>query len=214
MSSTVLPAYASTALERAAEVLRQGGLVIVPTDTVYGVAAALDRPEAVARIYEAKGRMPEKPIALLVDRIEDVEAVALEIPTTARILMERFWPGGLTIVLPRRAEVPDIVAAGGPTIAVRMPDHIVPRALVRRLGRPLPTTSANRSGERSPRTVEESVAALGDRVMIALDAGPAPGGIDSTVIDVTTSPPAVVRVGAVSIADLESALGGVVARSS
>ncbi|HVC34481.1 MAG TPA: L-threonylcarbamoyladenylate synthase [Chloroflexota bacterium] len=207
MPALILPAYSSVAVERAARALEAGELVIVPTDTVYGVSAALSCPEAVEKIYRVKGRPAEKPIALLVDRIEDVDLVAARIPAAAKTLMARFWPGGLTLILPRQASVPDIVAANGPTIAVRMPDHPVPRALVRRLGQPLPTTSANRSGQPSPTTAEQARRELGDGVSIVLDAGPAPGGVESTVIDPTTNPPIVYREGAVSIAALEEALG-------
>src|SRR6185437_5627902 len=121
MSAIVLPAFSSVAIDRAARALVAGGLVIVPTDTVYGVSAALSCPRAVDEIYLVKGRPAEKPIALLVDRIEDVEVVAAAIPEAARTLMARFWPGGLTLILPRKPSVPSVVAAGGPTIAVRMP---------------------------------------------------------------------------------------------
>jgi L-threonylcarbamoyladenylate synthase len=210
--SQVVPAFSGVALDQAVRHLVAGDLVVVPTDTVYGVAAALERPDAVERIFQAKGRPPERPIPLLVDRIEDVEQVAAEIPEAARRLMERCWPGGLTIVLPRRPTVPDIIAAGGPTIAVRMPDHPVPRALIRRLGGPLPTTSANRSGQPSAKDAEEARAALGSEVALILDAGPAPGGVDSTVLDVTQTPPVILRLGAIAAATLEAALGGPVAR--
>ena len=207
MAASILPAYSTSAIDRAAQALLAGDLVVVPTDTVYGVAAALSRPDAVERIFRAKGRPPEKPIALLVDRIEDVERVAASIPEIAEKLMARFWPGGLTLILPRVSSVPDVVAAGGPTIAVRMPDHPVPRALIRRLGEPLPTTSANRSGRPSPTDAMQAVNELDDYVSIVLDAGPAPGGVESTVIDPTVSPPIVYRVGSVSIEALEEALG-------
>ncbi|HLH73195.1 MAG TPA: L-threonylcarbamoyladenylate synthase [Chloroflexota bacterium] len=212
MSADVLPAYAAVALDRAAEALRNGELVIVPTDTVYGVAAALSRPDAVEKIYQAKGRRPDKPIALLVDRLEDVEQVAVQIPECARILMKEFWPGGLTIVLQSKPNVPAAVTAGGPTVAVRMPNHPVPRGLIRRLGEPLPTTSANRSNQPSPVNVAEALHDLGFAVAIALDAGPAPGGVESTVIDVTVTPPVVYRVGAISVDQIERALGRPVER--
>jgi len=211
-SAVILPAYSSVAIDRAARALVDGELVVVPTDTVYGVSAALSCPAAVENIYVAKGRPAEKPIALLVDRIEDVELVAAEVPEAAKALMARFWPGGLTLILPRKPSVPSIVAAGGPTIAVRMPDHPVPRALIRRLGAPLPTTSANVSGRPSPTDAGQAAAELGDRVSIILDAGPAPGGVESTVIDPTTRPAVVYREGAISIQQLEAVLDGGVTR--
>ncbi|HEX5415061.1 MAG TPA: L-threonylcarbamoyladenylate synthase, partial [Chloroflexota bacterium] len=161
MPGVVLSAYSAVALDHAADVLRSGQLVVVPTDTVYGLAAALTRPDAVARIYDVKRRPPERPIALLVDQIAEVEQVAAEIPEAARVLMEKFWPGGLTILLPKRPDVPDVITAAGPTVAVRMPDHPVPRALIRRLGMPMPTTSANRHGMPSPKSAEDANAEIG-----------------------------------------------------
>lgn len=207
MGAVTLAAYSAVAIDHAVQVLEAGNLVIVPTDTVYGVSAAFSRPDAVERIYIAKMRTPDKPIALLVDRVEDVELVAAEIPAAAHLLMKHFWPGGLTLVLPRKSSVPDIIAAGGPSVAVRMPDHPVPRALIRRLGQPLPTTSANRSGQPSPKTAMEALQDIGDAVAIALDAGPVPGGVDSTVVDVMHSPPIILRQGAVPAQALADVLG-------
>jgi L-threonylcarbamoyladenylate synthase len=207
MESIVLSAFSAVAVDHAVQVLTEGGMVVVPTDTVYGLAAALNRPEAIENIYRVKGRPPERPIALLVDRIDDVLQVAADLPEPARRLMERFWPGGLTLTLPRKSDVPDIVTAGGPTVAVRLPDHPTPRAIIRRLGAPLPTTSANRSGAPSPTTAEEARAQLNGAVPLVLDAGPAPGGTDSTVLDLCADQPRVLRVGAVSVAELEAVLG-------
>ena len=210
MSVVVLPAFETGSLDRATHAIQAGELVIVPTDTVYGVSASLKRPDAVERIYQAKGRQPDKPIALLVNRVEDIELVAQEIPEAARRLMDAFWPGGLTVVLQAKSTVPAAVTAGGPTIAVRMPDHPVPRELIRRLGEPLPTTSANRSNQPSAVNVAEAVRDLGTAVSIALDAGPAPGGVESSVVDATHFPLIVYRVGAVSVEALESVLGAAV----
>jgi L-threonylcarbamoyladenylate synthase len=179
----------------------------VPTDTVYGLAAAYSHPDAVARIFAVKRRPPERPIALLVDRIEDVEAVARTIPDVAVTLMQEFWPGGLTIILGRKASVPNIVAAGGPTIAVRMPNHAVPRSIARQLGEPLPTTSANVSGQPSPQTAAEAEWQIGSDVALILDGGPSRIGVDSTVIDVTNEPLTVTRVGALSVEAIEAAIG-------
>lgn len=214
MGALILPAFSPASIDRAAHVLMAGGLVVIPTDTVYGIAAALDRPEAVEAIYRVKERPIDKPIALLVDRVEDVEVVAASIPDLARVLMEQFWPGGLTIILPRKPTVPDVVAANGPTIAVRMPNHEVPRALVRRLGQPLPTTSANKSGRPSPRTAAEAARDLGDDVSLILDGGPAPVGVESTVIDPTRTPPVVLREGAITVDALAAALGTPVVRGA
>lgn len=207
MEAPVLAAFSAVAVDHAAQVLGEGKLVVVPTDTVYGLAASLDRPEAVEEIYRVKRRPAERPIALLVDQLDEVAQVTAAVPPEAQRLMERFWPGGLTIVLPRRPGIPDVVTAGGPTVAVRMPDHPTPRAIVRRLGRPLPTTSANRHGQPSPKSAGEARDALGVDVALILDAGPAPGGIDSTVVDLSVHPPLVLRRGAIPTDALEQALG-------
>lgn len=207
MPGVVLSAYSAVALDHAADVLRSGQLVVVPTDTVYGLSAALTRPDAVAKIYEVKQRPPERPIALLVDQVDEVDQVAASIPDVARLLMEKFWPGGLTIILPKKPDIPDVITAAGPTIAVRMPDHPVPRALIRRMGMPLPTTSANRHGMPSPKSAQDAAGEIGPEVAIILDAGPAPGGIDSTVVDVTGDQIRVLRAGAISASEIEAALG-------
>lgn len=207
MDTPILAAFSAVAVDHAVQVLGEGKLVVVPTDTVYGLAAALDQPSAVEEIYRVKGRPPERPIALLVDQLEEVAQVSSRIPPEAKRLMERFWPGGLTIVLPRAEGIPGVVTAGGPTVAVRMPDHPTPRAIVRRMGRPLPTTSANRHGQPSTKDANAARAALNGDVALILDAGPAPGGVDSTVIDLSVSPPTILRSGAIPVDALEQALG-------
>ena len=206
MEPVVLSAFSAVAVDHAVQVLLEGGLVVIPTDTVYGLAAALSRPEAVEGIYRVKRRPADRPIALLVDRLEDVLQIA-EVTEPARRLMERFWPGGLTVALTCKSNVPDIVTAGGTTVAVRMPDHPTPRAIIRRLGAPLPTSSANRSGEPSHTDAASAGAQLNGEVALVLDAGPSPGGRDSTVVDLSVRPPRLLRVGAVAVAALEEALG-------
>ncbi len=203
----VLQADLPEAIAQAVNALRTGDLVVVPTDTVYGLAAGYGWPDAVGRIYDVKRRPPDRPIALLVDQLDQVELVAATVPPLAVALMQQFWPGGLTIVLPRRPSVPDIVTAGGPTVAVRMPNHPVPREIARQLAEPLPTTSANRSGQASPRSAAEARSQLGADVALILDGGPAPIGLDSTVIDLSGSPPAILRVGAIAVEAIEAAIG-------
>ncbi len=194
----VLPADAPGALAQAAAILHAGGLVCFPTDTVYGVAAHAFKPEAVERLYVVKARARDKAIPLLIGESADVAQVARDVPELANRMIARFWPGGLTIVLWAQAHVPAIVTAGAGSVAVRLPDHAVPRDLARALGAPLATTSANASGQPSPRTAAEVVAYLGNSVSLILDGGPCPGGIDSTVVDVTKPPPQIVRVGAIA----------------
>ena len=208
VNAQVISASAPGATVAAARILADGGLVVVPTDTVYGLAAALSRRDAVARIFVAKRRPQERAIPLLVDSLADLDQVASEVPDAARRLIERFWPGGLTLILPGRPELPSVITAGGSTVAVRMPDHRVVRELIRRLGSPLPTTSANVHARPSPRTAAEAAAELGDAVDLILDDGPAPGGVDSTIVDPLAIPPRILRVGAISVGEIEAALGG------
>jgi L-threonylcarbamoyladenylate synthase len=195
------------AIAVAARILAEGGLVAFPTDTVYGVGAHAFQPDAVERIYTAKIRSRDKAIPILLAQADDLVLVAEGITETAWLLAERFWPGGLTLVLPKKANVPDVVSAGGPTVAVRVPDHPVPLALIAALGAPLAATSANLSGHPSPVTAQEVQAELGGRIELILNGGRCPGGIPSTVLDVTTDPPAILRTGAISVQETETALG-------
>ncbi len=191
----------------AAAALRAGALVAFPTDTVYGVGAHVFLPAAVARIYEAKGRREEKPIPVLLRSADDLPQVAAFPSPQAWRLARRCWPGALTIVLASRPEIPAVVRAGGATVGVRVPDHPVVRALIGAVGAPLAATSANRSGRPSPTTAAEVVAQLGGRVEYIIE-GDCPGGVESTVIDLSVDPPAILREGAISRAEVMAALGG------
>lgn len=201
----VLPA-SEEAIATAARILAEGGLVAFPTDTVYGVGAHVFQPDAVERIYVAKIRPRDKAIPILLARADDLPLVAEGITETAWLLAERFWPGGLTLVLPRKDNVPDIVSAGGPTVAVRVPDHPVFLALIAALGAPLAGTSANLSGRPSPVTAQEVEAELGGRIELILDGGRCPGGTPSTVLDLTADPPTILRAGAIGVEEIEAAL--------
>ncbi|MBI3948532.1 MAG: threonylcarbamoyl-AMP synthase [Armatimonadetes bacterium] len=185
------------AILEAADVLRGGGLVAFPTETVYGLGARVTDEAAVRRIFAAKGRPEGKPLIVHVSRREQVSRVARDVPPAARALMARFFPGPLTLVLPRRPEIPDAVTAGGDTVAVRMPDHPVAQALIEALGEPVAAPSANRSGARSATTPEEVLDDLDGRIELVLDAGPAPLRQPSTVLDLTVEPARVLRQGAV-----------------
>ena len=181
----------------AVELLRAGLIVAVPTDTVYGIAADLALPDAIERLFAAKRRPPEKAVAVLLADMAQAETLGNLTPH-ARVLGERFWPGGLTLVLPVRpgAVLPRVLAAGAPTIGVRVPDHDAPRAIARTLG-PLPTTSANVSGELDARDAQEIAARLGDAVALVIDGGPIHGGPASTVVDCTWDLPVIRREGAI-----------------
>lgn len=196
------------AIESAVSLLREGRVIAHPTDTVYGVAADAGNADAVALLYKVKRRPHDKAIPLLLADADDVNRVAAHIPTIAHALAARFWPGGLTMVVPAADWLPGVLTAGGDTVAVRLPDHEVPRELARRLGRPLAATSANISGHPSPVTAGDVVDQLGDRIPFVLDAGPAPGGIASTVIDLTGDRPRILRDGAISRDDLAPWLDG------
>jgi L-threonylcarbamoyladenylate synthase len=205
VETTVLPA-GREAIDVAARILAAGGLVAFPTDTVYGIGAHAFQPDAVERIYVAKIRPRDKAIPILLARADDLPLVAEGITETAWLLAERFWPGGLTLVLSKKASVPDAVSAGGPTVAVRVPDHPVFLALIAALGAPLAGTSANLSGHPSPITAQEVEAELGGRIELILDGGRCPGGIPSTVLDLTTDPPTILRAGAIGVEEIEVAL--------
>lgn len=172
-------------IARAAEILRDGGLVAVPTETVYGLAARADSDEAVARIYAAKGRPDFNPLIVHVASLSDAEAL-VEISAEARALAERYWPGPLTLVLPRRrdAKLAQAVSAGLPTLAVRCPAHSAMRAILQAVAVPLAAPSANRSGFVSPTTVEHVLATLDGRVDAVVDAGMCDAGLESTIVAV------------------------------
>lgn len=194
------------AINRATELLLAGQLVVFPTDTVYGVGAHGLQAEAVERLYQAKGRPTDKPIAFLLASADDVQRVARDIPDAAWLLAQRFWPGGLSLVLSKRDVVPATVTAGGPSVAVRVPDHPVTQALIVALGAPLAATSANLSGHPDAVTADEVLCELGDRVALILDGGRCPGGVPSTVVDLTVSPPAILRRGAIPKQDIWAVL--------
>ena len=190
----------------AVDLLRAGGIVAVPTDTVYGIAADMALPDAIERLFAAKRRPPEKAVAVLLADVGQAGTLGVVTPA-ARVLGEAFWPGGLTLVLPVRpgAVLPRVLAAGAPTIGVRVPDHPVPRALARVLG-PLPTTSANVSGQPDARDAREIAERLGGALALVIDGGPIHGGPASTVVDCTLEWPSILREGAVPATAIRDAL--------
>ncbi|MDR3682441.1 MAG: L-threonylcarbamoyladenylate synthase [Geothrix sp.] len=197
------------ALREAAEILRGGGLVAFPTETVYGLGADGLNPEAVARIYAAKGRPATNPVILHVADAEGAQPLVSRWPEAARILAERYWPGPLTLVLPASPLVPSIVRAGGPSVALRCPAHPVAQALIRAMGRPLAAPSANRSQQLSPTLAEHVASSLGGAVDLILDGGPTQAGLESTILDLSGNRPRILRPGPVPPAELEALLGPV-----
>ncbi len=196
-------------LDQAAEILKNGGLVAYPTDTVYGLAADPTNAEAVRKLSEAKKRDPNQPMPHLLADAVFVGDVAAHIPTAAITLMRSFWPGGLTIILDKAASYRS--AATGETIGLRVPDHPVPRALSKHLGGPITGTSANIAGGPEPLSAEDVRGFLGDAVDLIIDGGPSPGEEPSTVIDCTQDPPVLLRQGTVPREEIERILGGEVA---
>jgi L-threonylcarbamoyladenylate synthase len=203
--SRIVPAD-DVGLAKAIATLRDGGLVALPTDTVYGIAVGLDTTDGIERLFVAKGRPPDKAIAVLVDGLDQVSGI-VDLPPAAAILAQVGWPGGLTIVLPLRggAMLPAALTAGAATLGVRVPDHHVPRALARVLG-PLPTTSANRSGGADALDAATVAETMGQAVDLILDGGRVAGGIASTVIDCVAIRPRLLRVGSIPTERLAVAL--------
>lgn len=195
---------------RAAQLLRAGRLVAVPTETVYGLAADALQPSAVEAIYAAKGRPEQKPLNVLVDGMDMVETVCRDIPPLAWRLAERFWPGPLTMILQSAGTLPAVVNAGGSTQGVRCPDQELTLQVIAALGRPLAAPSANPSGQPSPKTAAQVLDGLGGRIDAVLDGGPCGVGVESTILDLTVTPPRILRQGGLSRDALEEVCGEVV----
>ena len=199
-------------VEKGISILKQGGIVAFPTDTVYGLGAYANLPQAVERVYRVKERARNMPLPLLLADVSQITEVAEPVPPIAWLLINSFLPGALTIVLPRSNSVPDIITAGSKTIAVRIPAHPVPTALAQGLGTPVVGTSANLSGRPSPLTAEEVHSQLGDKIDLVIDGGRCPGGKESTIVDVTGQTPVVLREGAISREELEQVCGDILFR--
>lgn len=189
-------------IEKAIAILSRGGLVAFPTDTVYGLGAGMNIPEAIERVYRVKKRPRNMALPLLLADTSQIAKVAESVPPIAWLLVERFLPGALTLVLRKSSLVPNTITAGSANVAIRIPAHPVPVALVRGLGMPIVGTSANLSGQRSPLTAAEVYSQLGDEVEMIIDVGKCPVGKESTVVDVTGEKPIVIRQGAISIEEL------------
>lgn len=211
--STHTPALFAQAVVRTVEVLRSGRVAAIPSETVYGLAANALSPEAVAGIYRAKGRPAGNPLIVHVATAAMARECATAWPELAERLARRFWPGPLTLVVPRSGRVPDLVTAGGPTVGLRWPSHPFFQAVIRGCGFPLAAPSANPSDHLSPTTAEHVLAGLGDRIPLIVDAGPCAVGIESTVVDVTGVLPRVLRPGILSADQIAEAAGVPVAKS-
>lgn len=201
-SAKILPANNAAefavAVSEAAALLRQGELVALPTETVYGLAANALAAEAVNRIYEVKGRPAHNPIIVHVAGLEMARACVSEWPPLAEALAREFWPGPLTLVLPRSGLIPDVVTAGGNTVGIRWPSHPLMQAVIRECGFPLAAPSANPANRVSPTNANHVLNSLGDRIGLILDGGQSQVGIESTVVDLTTSPARILRPGMIT----------------
>lgn len=208
-ATTQILAADAAGITTAAALLRAGGLVAFPTETVYGLGGDALNPDAVAAIFAAKGRPADDPLIVHLATAEDLPRVAVAIPPAAADLAAAFWPGPLTLILPRGPAVPRAVTAGGETVAVRVPSHPIARALIAAAGTPLAAPSANRFGHTSPTDAAHVLADLDGRIAAVLDGGPTPIGVESTVLDLTAEVPTLLRPGGVSLEELRTALGEV-----
>lgn len=196
-------------IELAAGILREGGLVGIPTETVYGLGADGLNPKAVARIFEAKGRPQDNPLILHIPETGWLERYCQSVPSGAYALAEAFWPGPMTMVLPRKAIVPDIVTAGLETVGMRCPAHDLCREIISAAGVPVAAPSGNTSGRPSPTTAQHMLEDMDGKIKAIVDGGPCQVGVESTIIDLTCQPPRLLRPGGVTLEQLRSVLGEV-----
>jgi L-threonylcarbamoyladenylate synthase len=196
METKILPADSPNAITSALEILLSGGLVAFPTDTVYGLGSLAFHAKAIESIYAAKQRPMEKAIPILIGDSPDLIRVADEIPLFAMKLVARFWPGPLTVIVPKKPTLPEVISATG-NVGVRVPDHDVARSLLRLAG-PMAVTSANISDLPSPRTAQQVSAQLSGRIAMIIDGGETPGGVPSTVVDCTGAEIQILRDGPIS----------------
>ena len=189
-------------LERGVQALRNGGVVAFPTDTLYGLGADVFNPAALRKVFDIKERPEGLALPVLIDSWEQFEMVVDDVTPVAKALTDRYWPGPLTLIVTKAFTVPDLLTAGASTVAVRMPDHPVPRSLARLLGGPITGTSANRSGDADLKSLEELTAQLGDKVDYVVGSGPEPVGTASTIVDITEDCPKLIRQGVVPFEDV------------
>jgi L-threonylcarbamoyladenylate synthase len=206
MKTEILRADAPNAIQRALELIQRGEVVALPTDTVYGIMTDGYNAAAIEKLFIAKERPAHKAIQMLIADASDLERVAAQVPPTAHVLAQRFFPGGLTLVVPARADLPKNLRAETDTVGVRLPDAPLVRELARALGRPLAATSANRSGGVNPRTAQDVWNDLGGRIPLILDGGATPDNVASTVLDCTQAVPRVLRAGAIPLDEIARAL--------
>jgi len=199
MDTQLLNAQSPRTIVRAVAALRRGAVIALPTDTVYGVGAVAFNAQAVAQIFALKNRSPRKAIPVFVPAIDALPQVSQNIPQTAWPLLEEYWPGALTVILPAHPSLPGVVTHYGCTVAVRMPNHPVVMALLAELGEPLAVTSANVSGRPTPKTAGGVQKEFAGRLPLVLDGGPSPADEPSTIVDLTCAPPKILRQGSLAL---------------
>lgn len=205
--STLLLNEDSVSVKRAAEIINRGGLVAFPTETVYGLGASVTNVRALKKVFAAKGRPADNPLIVHLSNPDQLKIVVHSVPVYAKILIDRFWPGPLSLVLPKSETIPDLVSAGLPTVAVRMPDHPVALNLIEAAGVPIAAPSANRSGMPSPTTFRHVLKDLSGRIDAVIKSSICVIGVESTVLDLTGEQPVILRPGGLSRELLEEALG-------
>ena len=204
MHTITLPAENPASIETALDLLTEGEIVAFPTDTVYGLGTNAFYSPGIIKLFEAKGRDANKAIAVLIGATEQLSLLTDSLSTTARILIEHFWPGGLTIVVPKKKDLPELLSAGS-SIGIRMPNHAIALELLKKFG-PLATTSANLSGKNNPHDAGDVLHQLNGRVPLILDGGSCPGGIPSTVVDCSTDEVRILRPGTISLEAIQAVL--------
>ncbi len=209
MQTLLLDAKKQGDIETAARILRKGGLVGMPTETVYGLAANALDANAVAKIFEAKGRPQDNPLIVHISEFDQLERLVSKVPESARRLAEAYWPGPMTIVLPKSKLIPDLVSAGLPTVGIRFPSHPVARALITAAGVPIAAPSANRSGLPSTTTAQHVLRDMDGRIEAVLDGGSCGVGVESTIVTLSSDPPRLLRPGGITLEQLRSVLGHV-----
>lgn len=204
MTTRLIPTQDPNALAQAVDILKANGTLVFPTDTVYGLGAMAFQPEGIKKLFEIKGREQTHAIAVLLGQAEDLSQVTENLSPEAACLAENFWPGPLTLVMPKHPNLPDILSPR-PTVGVRIPNHPTAIALMKQTG-PLAVTSANLTGGKDANTADEAFSQLGSKVDLILDGGKTPGGVPSTVVDLTGAQFQILRQGPISAKDIRAAL--------
>ena len=209
MQTLLLDAKQEGSIREAARILREGGLVGMPTETVYGLAANALDSSAVSKIFQAKGRPPDNPLIVHISEFSQIKRLVKKVPESAVRLAKAYWPGPMTMVLEKSALIPDEVSAGLPTVAIRFPSHPVARALISEAGLPVAAPSANLSGRPSTTTAAHVMHDMNGKIEAVLDGGPCGVGVESTIVTLASDPPRLLRPGGITLEQLRAVLGGV-----